>query len=118
MDWRGKAVAAAVVAGFVALQWGERPTLPVLGDQMAHALLYYILALTLWLVLPARDRLARAAVVVSVGLLVAVVMESGQAHFGDRRPDTADVMADLLGLLMAALPLAWGGGQPAEPKAA
>ena len=100
-------MAAAVVVGFVALQWGDRLPTPGLGDQLAHVLLYYLFGLVLWRLLPPADGLARAGAVVSAGYLVAILMEVGQVHFAYRTPDEADVLADIAGLLMAVVPLAW-----------
>lgn len=107
-------LAAAVVAGFVAIQWGDRLATPGLGDQLGHVLLYYLLGLALWRVLPRGDALARAGAVVSTGLLLSIVMESGQASFRHRTPDEADVLADLVGLVMAVLPLAWASQSQEE----
>lgn len=114
MGWRGRLLFVLFLGAFVLLQWGPRIHPIDLSDRGAHALMYYAFALGLWPLLPATDALARAGAVVSIGFLVAIVLESGQAHFADRVPDSADVFADLVGLFIGAVPMAWAAMNPAS----
>lgn len=115
MGWPRTLLTVLFLGAFVLLQWS--PVLPdvEVSDRMAHALLYYVFALVLWPVLPSTDPLPRAGAVVSIGFLVALTMEAGQIHFPGRVPDETDVLADLAGLLMASVPMAWAGMNPAVP---
>lgn len=107
----GRLLLALFLGAFVLLQWAPHvPFSDRVNDKAAHAALYYLLALVLWPLVPATDPLARAGVVVSSGFLLAIVMETGQHP--PRQYDTLDALADLAGLLAAAVPLAWAGLNP------
>lgn len=108
----GRLLLALFLGVFLLLQWSPRvPLADRVDDQAGHAVLYYLLALALWPLVPATDPLARAGVVVSAGYLVAILVEAGQPAFGRTR-DTHDLLADLLGLLAATAPMAWAGLNP------
>lgn len=103
---------ALFLGAFLLAQWAPHvPYQERIDDKVAHAALYYGLALVLWPLVPATDALARAGVVVSLGFLLGLLMEAGQPSFGRTR-DTHDLVADLAGLLAAAAPLAWAGMNP------
>ena len=107
MGWPARVALALFVAVFLASQWSpEVPASPV-GDKLAHAALYYVLGLALWSLLPRGDPLIRAACVVSIGLLLGILMEAGQGRLPTRSPDPLDIVADVLGIAVAAAPLAW-----------
>jgi len=112
VGWPRRLLSALFLGAFVFLQWS--PSVPALdvSDRMAHALLYYAFALVLWPLLPATDPLPRAGAVVSIGFLVGLTMEASQIHFPNRTPDSADALADLAGLVMASVPMAWAGMNP------
>lgn len=119
MAWPRRLLFALFLGAFVGLQWS--PLLPdvEVSDKIAHVLLYYAFALFLWPELPSTDPLPRAGAVVSIGFLVGLTMEAGQVHFPGRTPDSTDALADLAGLLMASIPMAWAGMNPvsASPTA-
>lgn len=113
MPWPGRLLLALFLGVFLLAQWSpEVPLADRVDDKVEHAVLYYVLALVLWPLVPATDALARAGVVVSIGFLLALVMEAGQSHLPHRTPDTRDVLADLAGLVAASAPLAWAGLNP------
>lgn len=114
VPWPGRLLLALFLGVFLLVQWSpEVPGAERVDDKVAHAILYYVLALVLWPLVPATDSLARAGVVVSLGFLLAVVMETGQHP--PRTYDTRDALADLVGLLAAATPMAWAGLNPPRP---
>lgn len=111
----GPLLLALFLGAFLLLQWSPRvPLAERVDERLEHFVLYYGLALALWPLVPATDPLARAGVVVSAGLLAALLMEAAQPGFGRTR-DTQDVLADLAGLLAAATPMAWAGLNPVRP---
>jgi VanZ family protein len=117
VPWPGRLLLALFLGVFLLLQWSpEVPGADLVDDKAAHAILYYVLALALWPLVPATDPLARAGVVVSLGFLVAIVMETGQHP--PRTYDTRDALADLAGLVAAAGPMAWAGLNPPRPGGA
>jgi VanZ family protein len=108
----GRLLFALFLGAFLLVQWVPRvPFDDRVDDKVAHAGLYYLLALALWPLVPATDALARAGVVVSIGFLLAVLVEFSQAP--PRVTDTRDLFADVLGLVAASGPMAWAGLHPA-----
>src|SRR5688500_4334994 len=86
--------AGLALAAFVGLQWGPRPDTGG-QDQAGHVALYFTVAWLSWGLLPKADALARAGALVSAGLLVACLMEAGQASIPGRTQDPMDLVADL-----------------------
>lgn len=108
VQWRRMVPLAVVLVAVVAIHLDPTPPDVPLPTKLVHAAAFYTLALTLWVALPLPYVGQRMYVVFAIGAVTAMCLEALQSLVPTRHPDPFDVLADLVGLLGALIPLGLG----------
>lgn len=104
----------AVLVALVAIHLDPSPPDVPVPAKLVHAAAFYALSLALWIALPLPFVGQRMYVVFAIAAVIAIVVEALQSLVPTRHPDPFDVLADLVGVLGALIPLGLGSEDRSE----